>query len=493
MSNTFQIDFKCYFCCWIFGGALCFIFSIIVPKNDANSTYNMKKVKFRHSAARLLFLSVSFFLSFNTLILAQDSPLSEQEPETVEDVAGLQESTQEATPATGDAAAGKGLFNALCAACHKLDANSIGPPLRGITDRREIEWLHKWIRNSQALIASGDELAVEIYTEYDQVAMPPFPQLSDADIDNILAYVSEPKPVPQGQQAGTEGGGGTGDGGGVSTDIVLGILAFVLLMLLVILYLVNKTLRRFATASGVPLPVKQKRKPIYKSFVENQFLVLVSAVLLLLVSGYYAYGYLMQVGVDQGYQPVQPIHFSHKIHAGDNQIECKFCHSSARVSKTSGIPSLNVCMNCHKTITEVAEDTGTDEYSKDFYDKEIQKLYAAVGWNPAEQAYTGDASPVKWVRIHNLPDFAYFNHSQHVEVGGSACQTCHGPIQEMEIVYQHAPLTMGWCVNCHRETTVQTENNGYYEKVHEELSKKYNIEELTVAQMGGIECMKCHY
>ena len=192
-------------------------------------------------------------------------------------------------------------------------------------------------------------------------------------------------------------------------------------------------------------------------------------------------------------QPIQPIHYSHRIHAGDNEIDCKYCHSSARTSKHSGIPSLNVCMNCHKTISEVAPETATEDYSKEFYDGEIAKLYDAVGWNPAEQDYTGEEKPVKWVRIHNLPDFAYFNHSQHVTVAGIQCQKCHGPIQEMEVVYQDAPLTMGWCINCHRETNVRMEGNEYYEKIHEELSKKYGVEELTVAQMGGLECAKCHY
>ncbi|MFD2517749.1 c-type cytochrome [Salinimicrobium flavum] len=452
----------------------------------------MKKVKYRPSVARMLFLSVSFFLSFNALVLAQDNP--EDQAVVQETVQGAQESNVEAEPSGGDAAAGKELFNTLCAACHKLDGNSIGPPLRGVNERRDVDWLHSWIRNSSELIAAGDEEAVAIYNEYNQVAMPPFPQLSDADIDNILAYTGQPKAVPQEKQPGDAAAGTQGGGqGGISTDILLGILAFVLLMLLVILFLVNRTLRRFATASGVELPVREKRKPIWKSFVENQFLVITTAIVLMLVGAYFVYGYFMQVGVDQGYQPIQPIHFSHKIHAGDNQIDCKFCHSSARVSKTSGIPSLNVCMNCHKSIGEVAEGTATDEYSKEFYDGEIAKLYNAVGWDPETQSYTGETEPVKWVRIHNLPDFAYFNHSQHVEVGGIACQTCHGPVEEMEIMYQNAPLTMGWCITCHRETNVRTAGNEYYEKVHEELSKKYGVEELTVAQMGGLECAKCHY
>ena len=453
----------------------------------------MKKVKFRRSTARVLFLSVSLFLSFTTAGFSQDAPSAGEQG--VQEEAGLEAAAQEATPSGGDAAAGKELFNSLCAACHKLDNASIGPALRGVTERRDTQWLHEWINNSPAMVASGDPTAVAIYEEYNQVAMPPFPQLSDADIDNILAYVGAPKEEPKAEAAGA--GGATaagGEGGGVSTNLILGILAFVLLMLLVILYLVNKTLRRFATASGVALPEKkQKGTPIWKSFVQNQFLVLVSAIILMLVAGYMAFGYMMQVGVDQGYQPIQPIHFSHKIHAGDNQIDCKFCHSSARVSQTSGIPSLNVCMNCHKSIGEVAEATGTEEYSKDFYDGEIQKLYAAVGWDPASQSYSGETQPVEWVRIHNLPDFAYFNHSQHVSVQGISCQTCHGPVEEMEVMYQHAPLTMGWCINCHRETNVRMEGNEYYEKIHAELAKKYGIEEVTIAEIGGNECMKCHY
>ena len=208
----------------------------------------------------------------------------------------------------------------------------------------------------------------------------------------------------------------------------------------------------------------------------------------------------MQVGIDQGYAPVQPIHYSHKIHAGDNKIECTYCHSSARVSKHSGIPSLNVCMNCHKSIYEYtgnpegpsAEDLANG-YTNEFYTGEIKKLYKAVGWDEENQRYTGESYPVEWVRIHNLPDFVYFNHSQHYSVAGVECQTCHGPVEEMEVMYQYAPLTMGWCINCHRETNVQLTSNPYYEKIHEELSKKYGVDELTAAQMGGLECGKCHY
>ena len=263
------------------------------------------------------------------------------------------------------------------------------------------------------------------------------------------------------------------------------------------LILVNKTLKRIASASGVELvtkEAKEPRRPLWDAFVKNHFLVLMSVIFLLLSSAYFAYGYLMQVGVDQGYMPVQPIHYSHKIHAGANEIECKYCHSSARVSKHSGIPSLNVCMNCHQNIAEYNGEEDLDNgYTKDFYTKEIKKLYAAVGWDEENQEYTGVTEPVKWVRIHNLPDFAYFNHAQHVQVGQIACQKCHGPVEEMEVMYQYSPLTMGWCINCHRETNVKVEGNEYYAKIHEQLSKKYGVEQLTAAQMGGLECGKCHY
>lgn len=449
----------------------------------------MKKVKYRNSTSRLWLLSVAFFISCTFLSWSQEE--AEQGAD-----AEVQEEQVEEAPASGlgDPANGKSLFNSLCAACHKPYSESIGPALHGITEKRDMQWLYQWIENSADLIASGDEEAVAIFEEYNNTPMPGFPQLSEDEVNDILAYVEQPKPEPAAAAAG-EGAaqGGDGSQGGVSINVILAILVFVLVMLLVVLFLVNKTLKNFAEASGVVIPEKTKRKPIWKAFVENQFLVLVTSIFVLLAVGYFAYGWFMQVGVDQTYQPIQPIHYSHKIHAGDNQIDCKYCHSSARTSKQAGIPSLNVCMNCHKTISEVAPETATAEYSKEFYDGEIAKLYDAVGWEPSTQSYSGETQPVKWVRIHNLPDFAYFNHSQHVTVGGVQCQTCHGPIQEMEVVYQDAPLTMGWCINCHRDTKVKMEGNEYYEKIHEELSKKYGVEELTVAQMGGLECAKCHY
>ncbi len=440
----------------------------------------MKQVKYRNSASKILVLGTVFLFTFL-------NPVFGQEEATADAVVATEASSG------GDVAKGEELFKSLCAACHKRYKKMTGPALFGVADKYEREWLYSWIKNSAAMVASGDAQAIAIYEEYNKTAMNAFPQLSNADIDDILAYVMVPKADPPASVPGAGAATASGSGSGVSINVVLAILALVFLMLMVVLFLVNKTLRGFAEANNVELPEPEARTPIWKAFIQNQFLVLVTAVFLLLASGYFVYGYFMQVGIDQGYAPIQPIHYSHKIHAGDNQIECKYCHSSARVSKTSGIPSLNVCMNCHKSISEVAETTATEDYSKEFYDGEIQKLYKAVGWDEDSQSYTGETEPVKWVRIHNLPDFAYFNHSQHVSVAGVECQTCHGPVEEMEIMYQDAPLTMGWCINCHRETNVKVADNKYYEKIHKELSKKYGVDQLTAAQMGGLECGKCHY
>ncbi len=413
-----------------------------------------------------------------------------------------------AQEAEGDPVKGKQLFNQNCAACHALNRKMTGPALANVATRLaeeeglDREWLYAWIKNSAGLIKSGDPYAVAIYEEYNQAAMTAFPTLSNQDIDDILAYTEAPPPAPAAAPVATVPTGDVTASGGVSNEIVLAALALVFALLVILLILVNRTLQRIAEANGLLLEREkaQKRTPLWKAFAQNQFLVLVTVILLLLAGAYHAYGWLMQIGVDQGYAPVQPIHFSHKIHAGDNKIECNYCHSSARVSKHSGIPSLNVCMNCHKSIYEYtgnpegpsAEDLANG-YTNEFYTKEIKKLYKAVGWDEENQKYTGESKPVDWVRIHNLPDFAYFNHSQHVTVGGIACQTCHGPVEEMEIMYQYAPLTMGWCIDCHRQSDIKVEGNAYYEAIHAELSKRYGVDKLTPAMMGGLECGKCHY
>jgi len=442
----------------------------------------MKKVGNHNSISRILLLSVAFMLAFSLTSNAQDAA-----------AAAPPAAPAAAAPAAGgDPLKGKELFNTNCAACHKLDAKSTGPALRGVADKHEKAWLYKWVHNSSEMIKSGDPAAVKLFAENNKSVMTAFPQLSEADIDNIIAYTSQPKAEAPASTSTAPPGTETNQGG-ISNDVVLAALAVVMLLLVVMLFMVNSVLTKVARSNGIEVEPKVKGTPIWKAFAQNQFLVLVTSIFLLLASGYFVYGFLMQVGVDQNYEPIQPIHYSHRIHAGSNGIDCKYCHSAARVSKNAGIPSLNVCMNCHKNISEVSDTTATPDHSKAFYDGEIAKLYTAVGWDKATQKYTGKTQPVKWVRIHNLPDFVYFNHSQHVSVAGVECQTCHGPVQEFEIMKQFSPLTMGWCIDCHRKTDVKMEGNEYYTKIHEELSKKYGVDKLTAAQMGGLECGKCHY
>jgi len=444
----------------------------------------MKKVPYRNQFSKVLGIQLIVCLFFSAALFSQDE-----------------------TASAGDAVKGKSLFNQNCAACHALNKKMTGPALANVESTIEEqgldrEWIYAWVKNSAGVIASGDAYANKLYNEYNKTAMTAFPTLSNADIDNILAYTAAPPPAPVQPAVATATEGASASSNGLSNEIILGALVLVFALLVMMLFMVNKTLRRIAEANGIVIEkeASEKRIPIWKAFAQNQFLVLVSSLFLILLGAYFVYGWMMQVGVDQGYAPVQPIHYSHKVHAGDNKIDCKYCHSSARVSKTSGIPSLNVCMNCHKSISEYAgnpegpsQEDLENGYTNEFYTGEIKKLYKAVGWDEENQKYTGESKPVEWVRIHNLPDFAYFNHSQHVSVAGVECQTCHGPVQEMEIMQQFAPLTMGWCINCHRETNVKVEGNEYYEKIHAELSKKYGVENLTAAQMGGMECGKCHY
>ncbi len=362
---------------------------------------------------------------------------------------------------------GKKIFNANCASCHKLEGNLIGPSLGGVEERRTNEWLKLWIKDNAALRASGDADAIAIFNEWNGSVMTAFPQLSDDDIDAILAYTTHGD-IDKVVVAG-------GDDDVPAPEPSTAWMSYIVLAFLALLAL----------------------WVYFRS--KNEFLKLVTTIALLLVTAYLGYGAMMSVGIDQGYQPIQPIKFSHKIHAGENKVDCQYCHSSAKHSKHSGIPSVNVCMNCHKSIAEVAEGTKVvwegETLTKADLDAEIQKIYDAIGWDKEKFAYIEgyEQKPVKWNRIHALPDFAYFNHSQHVTAGGLKCQQCHGPVEEMDEMYQYSPLTMGWCIECHRETEVNLAGNEYYKKIHEELSKKYGIEKVTVAQLGGQECGKCHY
>jgi cytochrome c2 len=387
---------------------------------------------------------------------------------------------------------GAKLFKSLCTSCHKLDKKLVGPKLGGIEERRENGWLKSWIKDNAALRASGDKDANEIFEEYKQSNMTAFPQLTDKNIDDILYYTTVGKVKKVGEAVVEASGSEKGDAPGW----LLYLLAAAIIVAFLIIANLLKTISELKGAPKTPGMLGQTAE-LWEGIKKNTFLHVLAVIFGALLGAYFLFGTLFKVGVDEGYQPIQSIAFSHKIHAGDNKIDCQYCHSAAKHSKTSGIPSVSVCMNCHKNISEVADDTKVvmDDHTltKTDLDKEIAKIYDAVGWDAENLEYTGETKPVKWIRVHNLPDFAYFNHSQHVTVGGVKCQKCHGPVEEMEEVYQFAPLTMGWCIDCHKATKVDLKGNDYYAKIHKELAAKYNVDQVTIAQLGGKECGKCHY
>lgn len=395
------------------------------------------------------------------------------------------------SPLANMAQDGKQLFNQKCASCHAIDKKLVGPALKGVEDRwPEKAQLYAWIRNSAAVIKSGYPRAVEVYNEYNKVQMTAFPELKDADIDAILGYINAGPVKKDGDATGGAAEPANAPAGSDST-LLFGILTLILGVIALILLQVNSNLRKMTDeregeATAEPIP-----------FWRNKAYIALSAIILFMVGGYVTFQGAQGLGRSKDYQPEQPIYYSHTVHAGINQINCLYCHGGAQDSKHSNIPSVNVCMNCHMGINEYAK--GPKLYREDGSEvdgtAEIQKLYQYAGWDPEAKQYTGKGKPIEWIRIHNLPDHVYFNHAQHVSAGKVQCQTCHGEIQKMDEVYQHSDLSMGWCVNCHRETKVQFADNKYYsiyEKFHEDLKNK-KIDSVTVEKIGGTECQKCHY
>jgi len=386
---------------------------------------------------------------------------------------------------------GKALFQANCASCHNPLKDATGPALQGMDERvPSKEWLYKWVHNSAAVIASGDKYANELYNKWNKTAMTSFPNLTEADIDAIVVYVNDfkaptdPKP---------ESGGGAKEADNtwlyVAITAILAILALVLIR-------INKNLARSANdAEGKP-----NTKQI--SLRNNKLFIAIAGIIIFILAGYWIVNGGVEMGRQQNYMPHQPIFYSHKVHAGINQINCQYCHAGVNDSRQAMIPSTNVCMNCHKQISEYSGEQLFDhEGNKVDGTAQIQELYKYAGWDPAKKDYKRNAkgeilaTPIKWTKIHNLADFVYFNHSQHVNVGNVQCQTCHGPIQEMDEVKQFESLSMGWCINCHRETKVDFQNNNYYsifEKYHQEI-KEGKRDGVTEAELGGLECQKCHY
>lgn len=409
------------------------------------------------SGCSFLLIFLAFFV-FSTPVLAQD-----------EAAAGA------ANELAGDIAHGESLFKSNCASCHETGPNrSVGPGLKDVHKKHSFEWLVKWIRNSQAMVAAGDPEALKIYNEYNKVPMTAFPTLSEADVQDILAYVEDAniKAASAATAGASAGGGAATQAEGPSTLLIvlLGVLVVVVLVLTVVLLVVLNVLSK--TVNG-DKPEAEKTAPagpgLFSRLVRNPAVLSAAAWVFFLFVIKNTLDGAFNVGVQQGYAPKQPIAFSHKLHAGEYEIDCNYCHTGVNKGKAATIPSANICMNCHGVIKRESP--------------EIQKIYASIEKN----------QPIEWVRVHNLPDLAYFNHSQHVNVGGLDCENCHGDIKSMEVVEQRSSLTMGWCIDCHRTTDVNSKGNAYYDKlvqVHEEQGKGNTLK---VADIGGLECSKCHY
>lgn len=382
---------------------------------------------------------------------------------------------------------GAALFSNNCKQCHSTGDNVvIGPGLKDIQARRKNDWLIKWIHNSQALVKGGDPYANEIFNKFNGSVMTSFPNLKDEEILAILSYIKAEGAKAPAKAPGPVATATDGKSADDNLPWILLTSILVLGILFSVLTKVKKGLEKAIRAKdGIPeiAPVSQERA--VKNWIRgNKKLIAVSLIVLFAFGSWKGWYALAAVGINQDYQPEQPIKFSHKLHAGTNGVNCVYCHSGAEKSRHANVPSANVCMNCHKYVKEGAQ-YGTTE---------IAKIYKALDFDPNTQQYGPNTTPVKWVKIHNLPDFAYFNHSQHVAVGKIECQKCHGPVQEMEVVKQFSPLTMGWCIDCHRNTEVKMEGNGYYTELHKKLQAKYGPEaKLTVDKIGGLECARCHY
>ena len=434
-------------------------------------------------------------------------------------------STSASIYAQGDAKNGEKLFKANCTACHALDKQLVGPALGGVVDRLKKEqnldtdWIRKWVKDNKALRTSGDKYANEVFAKFNRTEMLAFSNLSDKDIDDILEYTTNPPAPEPAADAAT-----ASDTNSVaalemaqkqstnSKVILISLIAIGGLLLWLLLKLRQLVkLQQTEELAGLNATRAVSFGDMYRkySYIGKGVLVVLG-----IFAAYGIWNWLMWVGVYKGYKPEQPIYFSHKIHAGENKIDCQLCHSSAKYGKVSEVPSMNVCMNCHKMISEYKGKYIEPGKDKAFYDGEIQKIYSAVGWDPASQQYTGKTQPVEWTRIHNMPDFVYFNHAQHVVAGENAiitsfnkknpeakidvvCKACHGQIDTMNVVQMANDFTMGWCIECHRTTEVDMTNGynkEYFKNLHDKLKKQYGSgTKVTVAAIGGLECGKCHY
>lgn len=410
-----------------------------------------------------------------------------------------QDSTAAAGGGGGGVDAGKSLYVSKCQACHSGDmkSNSTGPALGGVQSRWEDpEKLHEWIRNNVKLTASGYPKAVEV-SKISATMMNTFDDLTDTQIDDILAYIDAKASGKLDAAAGAAGGGAAVEASQGQNNFMFGIITLVLALVALLMIFVNSSLTKITREAEQVKPLP--KLPVYR----NKTYLAIAAILFFIVGGYFMTKALININRQIGYEPTQPIFYSHKVHAGINQINCLYCHGNAWESKTAAIPSTNVCMNCHKTIQKYNGEPLQDARGNQVDGTaEILKLYKYAGFDPqnADAWDPSKSQPIPWVKIHNLPDHVYFNHSQHIRVGNVQCQTCHGEITGMDEVKQFSELSMGWCVNCHRQTKVNfnidsTGGNKFYsiyEKFHNDI-KEGKMDSVTVKDIGGIECQKCHY
>lgn len=400
-----------------------------------------------------------------------------------------QDSTDAASAAPSvTAVAGEAIFEANCRTCHWFGQDQTGPALSGVVKRQGEAWLTTWIDNPAKVIGSGDKHAVEMKAKYGSV-MPSL-GLSKEEIAQVIEYLKVGKdPVPSVTVAAPTGGdvpvASSEDSGTINTVLI--VVLVVLLLIIGILVLlsatITKTLKQKEEIGDLDeseIEFINQKHDVLAIFKHPAFIGISLAILVVLGAYFGVTNGLYAVGVQQGYQPTQPIAFSHELHAGQKQIACEYCHTSVRKSKHANIPSASICMNCHIKIKTESE--------------QIRQIYKAIDYNPDTKEFGTNIKPIQWVRIHNLPDHVYFNHSQHVQLAGIECEQCHGPIKEMSKVYQYSPLTMGWCIDCHRKTEVKhAADNDYYDallKAHEEKEGKAPM---TVEDIGGTECGRCHY
>ena len=416
-----------------------------------------------------------------------------------------------------------------------------GPALGGSEERWSEypqEDLYNWIRNSQAMIQAGHPRAVELWNKFKPTVMNSFAGFTDEDIASILLYIDEQYNKVPAQPVAAAGGGEVGTQGKPNKYIYFFLFAVLAVVVSVLSRVIYNLRAMVAAESGETMPEPKSLFQMLTSKGVIGFLIFALVVL----GGYTTVNNGIGFGRQQGYAPEQPIKFSHATHAGIQGIDCQYCHDGARRSKHASIPAANTCMNCHKAIEKgstygtaeltkvfasIGYDPLTDKYIED-YDKlsneEIKAIYTKwIGetymkdndltsmdrkgertveeqWEGIESSLTNDlkesvAGPIEWTRIHMLPDHVYFNHSQHVNIGKLECQQCHGKVEEMDLMYQYAPLSMGWCINCHRETEVQFTGNEYYttyKKYHDAIAKGERSK-VTVEDIGGLECQKCHY